>query len=683
QLRTHPRWEIRRDALDDPSPLFATSALLMLLTGTIATLMNYQLMQYFEPHMAELSAWVEQGLAAVPAAVVTAAATVVLWRAVVRAAVLGRPAPTGVRAGLWLGLGLIAGSLINGESTGDLWLPSRWWALLLVIAAAVAFACWTTQCARLAAASWPARSLRWPLTLCLIAGWLILAAWFVWWDFYGVMYANGFWYAQAGMRLSITHWFPGVGTVHPDAIDVMAQVVPVLRYAAWQPLTPAATVTAWAMPLTLWAVGAKGRGRGWLRRSPDTVGQEGEPGEHAVPPWWLLPALRRTVVAALIGTVVATLGVAGVQAWLHSLHAGAGHRGGMYAFSYAIWSLWAIVAGTAAASAVAVASARFRLVAALVAAGISALLGLGAATVLMSADGCVQPLAVLDTSCGWRPAWNQLRAGNTFALVAHSALFMAPVTAAVVTALAVLVGCARRAIRAKGRVPEPLPVLPTSHTGTSARFARSVSAVLSAIGVPAAAFATAAVLIAGDAGTQLATQAQLTTAAAEANFRQTSGLPVLPVPASMRRQQVRAWYALGGRYLLSYGVNDTNSIVSLLRSATRDNREQVTAALMARIRPLCQGMWNIASWEPYYFQVPDPAAESSWHRYAVGAYQGGQDCLRAITNGNAEAFNRAMIELLDAGISIEATSNQVTMIINDPSDPLYKGQPVQPPQPRL
>ncbi|MGC0318180.1 M48 family metalloprotease [Kitasatospora acidiphila] len=34
QLRTHPRWEIRRDALDDPSPLFATSALLMLLGGT-------------------------------------------------------------------------------------------------------------------------------------------------------------------------------------------------------------------------------------------------------------------------------------------------------------------------------------------------------------------------------------------------------------------------------------------------------------------------------------------------------------------------------------------------------------------------------------------------------------------------------------------------------------------------
>ncbi|TQS31147.1 M48 family metalloprotease [Microbispora sp. KK1-11] len=679
QLRTHPRWEIRRDALDDPAPLFAVSSLLMFLAGTSATLMNFHLMGHVAPHVADLSDWLGQGLAAVPAAVVAAPATAVLWRAVVRAAVLGRPAPTGVRAGLWLGLGLAAGSLVSGQVIGNLWPPGRWWVLALVVGVAVAFTCWTCQCARLAAASWPGRSLRWPLALCLIAGWLILAAWFAWWNYYGAMYASGFWYDPAGLRRTIVDWFPGMGTAHPDTTAVMAPTITVLRYAAYQPLTPVAAVAAWATPFVLWAAGAAGRGPGWPR-SPGDAGADRAAADATAPVAWRAPALRQATAPALLGAVIATAGVAGVQAWLHTLHAAPGQRGGMYAFSYAIWSLWAIAAGALVAALVAASSARFRLPAALIAAGIGALLGLGAATALISADGCVQPLSVLNDSCTWRPAWRQLQGGNTFGLVAHSTLLMAPVVAVAATALAALFHLPWRAIHAKDRAPAPQPVATSAPALTGGRYA---GAVLSAAGVPCVALATAAVLMAGDAEAQFATKAQLVTAAMQTAFQQTAGLPVLPVSRDMRRRQVHAWYRLGGRYLLDHATRNGRWIVTLLHSAVRDRRLEITADLMAKVRPACRNMMNVASWEPVYFQIPDPAAQASWHRFGLDVRSAGPTCLQAADHTDVDAFGTSMMGLLTAAENAIDTSIRIDAVIDDRSDPVYKGEPEEPPQPRL
>ncbi|MBE3009555.1 M48 family metalloprotease [Microbispora sp. NEAU-D428] len=679
RMRTHPRWEIRRDALDDPAPLFAVSPLLMFLTGASATLMNFHLMGHIvAPHVGDLSDWLGQGLAAVPAAVVAAAATAVLWRAVVRAAVLGRPAPTGARAGLWLGLGLTAGSLVSGQTTGELWLPGRWWVLVLVVAAAVAVTCWTSQCARLAAASWPGRTLRWPLALCLIAGWLILSAWFSWWNYYGAMYATGFWFDPAGLRWSIAHWFPGVGTAHPDTTDVMAPTIAVLRYAAYQPLTPVAAVAAWITPFALWAAGAAGRGPGWLRLA-GAAGGDRAAADTTAPAVWQAPALRQATAPALMGAAIATVGVAGVQAWLHTLDAGPGQRGGMYAFSYAIWSLWAIAAGALVAALVAAASARFRLPAALIAAGIGALLGLGAATVLISADGCVRRLSVLNDSCTWRPAWRQLQAGNTFGFVAHSALLLAPVTAVAATALAALIRLARRSIHTKDGTPAPRPVATTSYARTGRGRA---GVVLSAVGVPCAALATAAVLMAGDSEAQLATKARQAVTMQGA-FRRTAGLPVLPVSQDMRRRQVHAWYRLGGRYLLDHAAGDGRSMARLLRPAMRDGHLEVTAGLMARMRPLCQDMMNVAAWEPVYFQVPDPGAQASWHQFGLDVRSAGPTCVQAADRTDADGFRTSVTAIMIAAGKALDASDRIRAIIDDPSDPVYKGEPAEPPQPRL
>ncbi|ANP51738.1 Zn-dependent protease with chaperone function [Streptomyces griseochromogenes] len=677
RLRAHPRWDIRRDALDDPAPLFAVSALLMFLTGAVAMLLGFDLSNYTSAHPAVLSLWLSEGLAAVPAAVTTAVTTTVLWRATARAATLGRPAPTGVRAGIWLGLGLIAGSLLSGQTTGGLWLPRRMWVLALVAAAAVAFTCWTCQCARLATASWPGRSLRWPLAACLTAGWLLLSAWFGWWDNNAAQYATGFWSDQAGMRQGIAHWFPGPGTVHPDAVAVMAETIPALRYAAFRPLMPAAGVAAWITPLALWAAGTAGPGPGWLRPLGTTA--PGHPAaDTSAAGRWQVRVARQAIVSALVGGAIAVLGVVGVQAWLHTFHAGPGQRGGMYAFSYAIWSLWAIVAGTAVAAALAAASAQFRLPAALVAAGMSSLLGLAGATALISIDGCIQPLDVLNTGCAWRPAWQQLQPGNTFSLVAHSTLLMAPVTAAAVTVVAALLRPAWRAIRANGAMSAPRPTAGPPSTESRSRLAGSA---VSAVGISAVALATASVLIAGDAKAFVTPMSRGITPSVEANFRQTSGLQDLPASPYLRRQQVHAWYRLGGRYLLKHAINDANSMVTQLRSTMRNNRLYITATSMTRMRPVCQDIRNVASWEPgAYFQVPDLTAEKSWHQYGVTAWSGSRDCMQAVDKKDVKAFEKSMLELLTARKNALDASNRVAAVISDRSDPVFKGQPTEPPQ---
>ncbi|MER5353641.1 hypothetical protein ABT093_25300 [Kitasatospora sp. NPDC002551] len=648
-VRTHPRWEVRRDALADPAPLFEVRALLMFLIGVIAALTNYHLMWHFVPHMAMMNGWLYQTVGAAPAAVVAASTALLLWRAVVRATVLGLRPPTGVRSGLWLGAGLVAGSVLNGHTTGGLWLPARWGALGLVMAAAVGFTCWTTQCARLAATVRPGRSLRLPLALVLVAGWLVLSAWFTWWDYYGALFVHGVRYDGVAARQAVVHWFPGAGTVRPDTSALMAQVLPVLREAVRVPLVPLAAVASWAVLLPVWAAG---------------------PPAGRVP-----PSLRRALGAALGGGALAVLCVGAVQAWLHHLDVGADRRGGLYAFSYAIWCLAAIVLGAAVAAAVAARAPALRLPAALVAAGTATLLGIGGTVLLISADGCLGPLSVLNDSCAWRPAWRQLQGGLTFHLVIHAALLLAPVTALLITALAAL---ARRT--AGRRRPHHVGSGPV--TGLpSTRRPRLLSAF--GHGTCAVALATAAVLLVADAHDQLRSHAQAVTPTTQAQFQQSMGLPTLPVSPGMRWRQVHAWYRVGGRYLIEHALADGTALVKALTEARRDERIEVTPALMAKVRPLCTSLGNAAGWEPYYFQVPDPAAQALWHRFGVTALAAGPRCAEAVDRSDSAAFLTSLADLLKAVRAVRDVSGRVGQILDNPKDRVFTGPPLAPPQPRL
>ncbi|MFB6891307.1 hypothetical protein ACFCX4_18605 [Kitasatospora sp. NPDC056327] len=654
-VRIHPPWEVRRDALADPAPLFEVRALLMFLIGVIAALTNYHLMWHFVPHMAMMNGWLNQAVGAAPAAVVAAATAPLLWRAVLRTTALGRRPPTGVRGGLWLGAGLVAGSVLNGHTTGSLWLPARWGALGLVVVAAVGFTCWTTQCARLAATVRPGRSLRFPLALGLVAGWLVLSVWFTWWDYYGAMYVHGAWYDGAGARQAVVQWFPGTGTVRPDTSALMARVVPPLRYVVGVPLVPLAAVTSWVVPLALWAVGSR----------------RGGPGTAAVP---LLPSLRRALGAALGGGAFAVVCVAAVQAWLHHLHAGVGQRGGLYAFSYALWCLAAIVLGAAVAASAAARVPAFRLPAALVASGTAALLGIGGMVLLISADGCLGSLSVLNDTCGWRPAWRQLQGGLTFRLVIHAALLVAPVTALLVTALAAL---ARRTADSRtARRPRPSPAV-----GPPAGRQRVLPTL--GLGTCVVALATAVILLVADVPGQLRPVAKTVSPAAQAEFQRIMGLPILPVSARMRWRQVHAWYRVGGRYLVENAMADGAALVKVLGEARHDERIDITPALMTKVRPFCVDLRNIAGWEVYYFQVPDPAAQAAWHRFGVTALVAGGRCAEAANRSDTGAFASSVTDLLKAVRDVRDMSGRIRQILDDPQDRVFTGRPLPPPQPRL
>ncbi|MFJ8444231.1 hypothetical protein [Kitasatospora griseola] len=388
---------------------------------------------------------------------------------------------------------------------------------------------------------------------------------------------------------------------------------------------------------------------------------------------WQVPSLRRAAEAAVGGGLLAVLGTGAVQAWLHSLHAEPDRRGGLYAFSYVVWSLAAIVLGSAFAAVLAVTRPGFRLPAALIASGAATLLGLGGMTVLISTDGCLQPLAVLNDSCAWRPAWRQLQGGLTFHLAVHGALLLAPVTAFLVTALAVL---ARRALRRDTTRPVPRPAQVPAPAGRRPVRTRSFG-----YGTCAVALATAAVLTAADTPGQLRTSAQTVTPAVQALFRQVMGMPDLPVSSDMRWRQVHAWYRLGGRYLLDHALADHNALATVLRPVR--TTADLTSDVTSKVRQLCADLANVASWEPYYFQVPDPTAQASWHRFGSGTQSASQRCVQAVDHSDTPAFITALKDLLAAKTSAVEASNRIKSIIDDPKDPVFTGPPNRPAQPRL
>lgn len=192
----------------------------------------------------------------------------------------------------------------------------------------------------------------------------------------------------------------------------------------------------------------------------------------------------------------------------------------------------------------------------------------------------------------------------------------------------------------------------------------------------ACAAAVAATLTVGDAKAKFARLSPTVTG--QARFQQQAGLPVLPVSGDVRRQQVHAWYRLGVRFLLNQAADDANRMLSALRPALRNDQLYITTAMMSRIRPICDDMWRIAGWESgSYFQVPDPVAETSWHRFGLGAWTGAGDCDRA----DISAFTKSMTELLTAAKDAGIASDRVKAVIDDPDDYVFQGPAALPPQP--
>ncbi|MBM7856483.1 M48 family metalloprotease [Lentzea nigeriaca] len=297
--RTHPRWDLRRSSLDDPAPLFGVRALPMFLTGAGAALINNAAFQYLKQYRIH-DGWQHQVITLVAAALVTGVAGIALWRAVVHARLTGISGPTGVRAGMWLGLGLVAGELVAGQHVDHDWVPARWWAMVVLVAAGVAFTWWIAQNARLWAGTWRGRTLRAPMLLALLAGGVVLSSWFVWWlGGGGPLLVVGSLLNTDDLIDEFQRGLPGAGTGRVSRI--VLSTVPLLATLHHVPLVLVAVALTWVVPLLAWTIRP-----GLLRWVHEAVPDVPEP--PALPPPALpLPALRRVVLPGLIAGLAATV----------------------------------------------------------------------------------------------------------------------------------------------------------------------------------------------------------------------------------------------------------------------------------------------------------------------------------------------------------------------------------------
>lgn len=395
--RTHPRWDLRGDALTDPAPLFQLSGLPMFLTGSAAAIINaywrdltYYPVSRFGPIIA--------------AGLIAAVAGTMIARAVVYAVRNSAPAPAILVPGLWLGVGFLSGELFTNRVALGTWLPDQPAVLLAVPLLGVPFGWWVAQTTAL----WPYgsadRSLRLVLPATVLAAWLALAPWLEWWTFHGDMLANGVPYSLDAVYATMTRredQVSGHGLEKSATAIVWWSLVTVKHTL----LGPVALVVITAFPLLA----------GFFR-------------DRTASP----TALRGTLLPALAGGVAGWIGVVGVQMYLHTWRPPLSQRLDSYLAIYLTWIMLALLLA-ALVAAVAAQSRPYAqpfLRASTAAPAAMAIAGLGA-LVLMSADGCLAPLNTLVSVCGWRPAFIA-----TPWLMLDAAALIGVATAAVVSAAA-------------------------------------------------------------------------------------------------------------------------------------------------------------------------------------------------------------------------------------------------------
>ncbi|GAA2776165.1 M48 family metalloprotease [Saccharopolyspora taberi] len=611
---THPRGELRREALDDPATLFAVRTLLMFLTGAAAALINYHVWRYLKQY--ELAGWWgDQVAALVASALVAGVAGTVLWRAVVHAVLTSRPAPSGVRAGLWLGAGVAVGELVTGQEVIHDWIPAHPEFFLLVVLAGAVFAWWTSQSAELWISARRERTLRPAMALCLAAGCLVLSAWFSWWLGGGALLVAGRPFDLAGVSEGLARSYPGPAADHQVMLSAIAAAIPVVGSMTKVPLALAAVAALWVVPLLAW-----------------TAKQTGS-------------TLRRVLLPGLLGGVACWVAVAGAQAHMHGLLPDFGAAGGLHELIYIAWLFVALVVMTAVTGAVTSALAgRFRLLVTLIAAETAALVGVAGAFVLASADGCVEPLNTLGTSCGWRP---ELVVGY-FEILLTPVLVITAITAVIAAAVGTAFG------RAKGKAPAE-----QAEPRTGRMVARRVC-----VGALCA-------VTAGIAVSQAVVHSDLPPTAAPPGV---PGIVAAPEGTAssdeVRRFQVLAWRRYGGSELIDRFNTTTDDLLRKL-----DEADPFTAGA----DPVCVEIGRIGQDVAGYLRVPDEVAQKHWQRFPAQLGKVGRDCRDGLARRDIDRLAASLSWLEEAVRTVAAVdvwSGEVAR--GEPADPLPEPAPPAP-----
>jgi hypothetical protein len=386
---THPPQALRRASLTDPKALFALKALPLVLAGLAADILVW--------HLGALPYGLLWLKAVLVAGLVVGIGGVALWRAVLYALLAGRPAPSGWPVGLWLGLGVMVGELAGPRAAMNQWLPAHPEALLLLVAALILVMTWTAQNAEWWLRARRGRSPGPAMLAGLAVPVLVYASVLHWWWFLGEVLTGGWPFTTAGVLASYD--LPGLPPP-PSDIGLLWHVVAVLGLLPGTLSTAGtlwwAAVLLWVLPL-LAPVVASRSGRGPSGERPSGERPSGErpkwlartlPGATASAPY----GPGRLLAAGLAGGVVCSAGLAVTLARLRVADLGAaGTTGPLRLAQLMVPALVICAAMALTAAVVAALTDSGWLTAGLAAAGITALLGVGAAYALLRADASAGP----------------------------------------------------------------------------------------------------------------------------------------------------------------------------------------------------------------------------------------------------------------------------------------------------
>lgn len=376
---THPSPALRRASLSDPKALFALKALPLLLAGLAADILVW--------HLGALPYGLLWLKAVLVAGLVVGIGGVALWRAVLYALLTGRPVPSGWSVGLWLGLGVVVGELTGPRAAMNQWLPAHPEALLLLVAALVLVMTWTAQ-----NAAWWLRTRRGrtpgPVMLVgLVAPVLSYASVLHWWWFLGEVLTGGWPFTTSGVLASYD--LPGLPPP-PSDIGPLWHTVAVLGLLPGTLSTAGslwwAAVLLWVLPLVAPVVASR-PGRGPDGERP-TWPAHTRPGSTTPAPY----GPGRLPAAGLAGGVVCAAGLAVALARLRVADLGAaGATGPLRLAQMMVPALVICAAMALTAFVVAALTDSGWLTAGLGAAGVTGLLGVGAAYALLRADAGAGP----------------------------------------------------------------------------------------------------------------------------------------------------------------------------------------------------------------------------------------------------------------------------------------------------
>ncbi|WP_330342261.1 M48 family metalloprotease [Streptomyces sp. NBC_00557] len=633
--RSHPGWQQRREALADAEELFRPWALTLFLTGATASTCAAQLYTFG-------SGWLVRLAADMVAALVATTVGVSLWRAAAWAVLRGDPAPSGLRAGWWLGVGLMLGEVLTGSVSGWRVLPRHPEVFALLVVISVVVTCWTSQFAVLALRCWRGNSLRPVFAVGLLATLVVFALSYEWWQTSGRLFAAGWPYSESAIRRAVEQDLPGPALGHSTLTAIAVVMSVVLPWVADMPLVWAVTAL-WVLPLLTWAAGVRGSAPAWVVRALP-------PAHSAAWQAGRLPSFRRLALAAVLGGGVACAAVVVVLARLHSVRPPAGAMLGQQVLLLTTWLvvvLVAVVVATAAATGTA--ASRFPVPAAAVAAGTTGAAGLTVAFLLLSADGCLSSLATLRSSCAWTPggAWPLIEV--VLPLVLGLAVFVSAFTAVAGMAVRHLLRALRGDSAGQARRS---PLRPARSSGRFHRLCRTAAVALTCL--TALTLTTAASLPLGaDAGSGV--RSSLTR-------QDLAPAPHTTPSAQVLALETDAWLRLGGRTHLA-GMS--GELLAILNALDDDRAFTDRGYAAHAIRPHCLRLDTTAQQLSAYFPLPDPALQRQWPHLLAQARSIGVTCRQAIDEGKQDLYIKSMKDILGLTERVSAVLHGLTLDSED------------------